>query len=81
MKARKEEQRKETNLLSATKGETHEGGAHMAKLMRVNMNTKEISVEDLSKNKGYGGFGGRGLTSMIVSKEVRQPHGHHKPAL
>ncbi len=42
----------------------------MAKLMRVNMNTKEISVEDLANNKEYGGFGGRGLTSMIVSKEV-----------
>jgi aldehyde:ferredoxin oxidoreductase len=38
--------------------------------MRVNMNTKEISVEDLANNKEYGGFGGRGLTSMIVSKEV-----------
>ena len=57
--------REEINLLSAAKGETHDGGAHMAKLMRVNMNTKEISVEDLSNNKEYGGFGGRGLTSMM----------------
>ena len=62
--------REERNLLSAAKGATHDGGEHMSKLMRVNMNTKEISVEDLSNNKDYGGFGGRGLTSMIVSKEV-----------
>ncbi len=42
----------------------------MAKLMRVNMKTKKISIEDLSGNEAYGSFGGRGLTSMIVSKEV-----------
>jgi aldehyde:ferredoxin oxidoreductase len=42
----------------------------MAKLLRVNMATREIHVEDLSKNKQYDSFGGRGLTSMIVSKEV-----------
>ena len=42
----------------------------MSKLIRVNMETKEIRVEDLANNKDYAGFGGRGLTSMIVSREV-----------
>lgn len=42
----------------------------MAKLMRVNMNSKEIRVEDLADYKEYADFGGRGLTSMIVSREV-----------
>ena len=42
----------------------------MAKLLRVSMKTKEVRVEDLSGNEAYGGYGGRGLTSMIVSKEV-----------
>jgi aldehyde:ferredoxin oxidoreductase len=34
------------------------------------MKTKKVRVEDLSGNEAYGGYGGRGLTSMIVSKEV-----------
>ncbi len=42
----------------------------MAKLIRVDMNSQEIRVEDVSDNKGYADFGGRGLTSMIVSREV-----------
>lgn len=42
----------------------------MAKLIRVDMSTGEIRVEDLANSKEYGGFGGRGLTSTIVSKEV-----------
>ena len=42
----------------------------MAKLLRVSMKTKKVRVEDLSGNEAYGGYGGRGLTSMIVSKEV-----------
>ncbi len=42
----------------------------MSKLMRINMGTKEIRVENLSDHADYSHFGGRGLTSMIVSREV-----------
>ena len=42
----------------------------MAKLLRVNMSTGEIRTEELEGNADYAAYGGRGLTSMIVSKEV-----------
>ena len=38
------------------------------KLMRVNMNEKAISVQDVSQD--YMGLGGRGLTSIMINAEV-----------
>jgi aldehyde:ferredoxin oxidoreductase len=38
------------------------------KLIRVNMNEKTISIEDVPQ--GYAGLGGRGLTSIMVNAEV-----------
>jgi len=40
----------------------------MRKLIRVDMSNLSVKVEDLSGD--YAQFGGRGLTSAIVSKEV-----------
>ncbi len=40
----------------------------MGKLMRVNMSESKVSVEEMPK--GYQGLGGRGLTSVLISKEV-----------
>ncbi|HSB04837.1 MAG TPA: aldehyde ferredoxin oxidoreductase C-terminal domain-containing protein [Thermodesulfobacteriota bacterium] len=40
----------------------------MAKIMRVNMSDLKISVEEMPKE--YQGLGGRGLTSVLISKEV-----------
>jgi aldehyde:ferredoxin oxidoreductase len=38
------------------------------KIMRVDLSTQEISVEDMPS--GYQGLGGRALTSVLVAKEV-----------
>ena len=40
----------------------------MDKILRVNMSELKAHIEDLPK--GYEGFGGRGLTSSIVNREV-----------
>lgn len=40
----------------------------MGKLMRVNMSESKVAVEEMPK--GYQGLGGRGLTSVLISKEV-----------
>jgi aldehyde:ferredoxin oxidoreductase len=39
----------------------------MGKVLRINMADLSVKAED---NKDYEGFGGRGFTSMVVSKEV-----------
>ena len=38
------------------------------KLVRVNMSTKTIAVEDMPQE--YAGLGGRGLTSIMINAEV-----------
>jgi aldehyde:ferredoxin oxidoreductase len=40
----------------------------MAKLLRINLNTKKYKLEDMPP--AYANLGGRGLTSKIVSEEV-----------
>ena len=40
----------------------------MAKILRVNMSDLSVNSEDIPEV--YGGLGGRGLTSAIVSEEV-----------
>ncbi|MBW2149258.1 MAG: aldehyde ferredoxin oxidoreductase [Deltaproteobacteria bacterium] len=40
----------------------------MARIMRVNMTTQQVALEEAAPE--YQGLGGRGLTSTIVSKEV-----------
>lgn len=50
----------------------------MDRIFRVNMSTLKVSEEKVSGD--YSGLGGRGLTSMVVSKEVPplcHPIGHH----
>ncbi|MDR2141900.1 MAG: aldehyde ferredoxin oxidoreductase [Deltaproteobacteria bacterium] len=50
----------------------------MVKILRVNMATQECSFQDVPEQ--YAGLGGRGLTSLIVNKEVKPtctPLGKH----
>jgi aldehyde:ferredoxin oxidoreductase len=54
------------------------GGITMDKILRINMSNLKVSEEKISGD--YSGLGGRGLTSMIVSKEVPatcNPLGQH----
>src|SRR3990172_12608127 len=50
----------------------------MDRILRVNMSSLKVSEEKMGGD--YLGLGGRGLTSMVVSKEVPptcNPMGHH----